>query len=59
MPAEIAVISPSVSGMIEKAAFTTSRETERVNAITKLPSVGTSFWPSRTFAVTVVGSVSS
>jgi len=47
------------AGLIEKAAFKTSSETDRGKAEQELPSVGMSFWPSRTFALTVVGSVFS
>src|SRR5260370_23138198 len=53
------VIAPSVVGVIENAALIVSIETERENLRTKLPSVGTSFWPSLTLAATVVGSVFS
>src|SRR5260370_15677973 len=53
------VIAPSVVGVIANAALIVSIETERENLRTKLPSVGTSFWPSLTLAATVVGSVFS
>ena len=40
---ETEVMAPSVEGVIENAACTTSRETERENVSTNEPSVGTSF----------------
>ena len=59
VPPEMAVTSPSVAGVIENASFTASSATGREKFSSKLPSVGMSFWPLPTLALTVVGSVFS